>query len=146
MNREDYNKLQHEAKKQKSEGLKRFAEMYPERFAELQEQAKREYNLPIVRKVTRFDLPGTRALTEEDIDRIVYDPEERHYLIRAADKWGSEHTFFEGLKPSEATNETVLNCLIEKHSRYYPAKILQITPCNCPACIKRHGEAEIPLS
>lgn len=124
------------------DAIKRFAEMHPERFAELREQAKREFDQPVVRPITRYTPIGTRALTEEDIDRIVYDPNERHYFIQAADRWGSEHLFCESFKPQEVTKETILTYLIEKRARYYPDKVIQITPCNCPACIRRHGPAQ----
>jgi len=140
MNRKGYNKLQQEAKKDLDKAIQRFATQNPERFAELQAQAKREVDEPAPIPVTRYTPLRTRPLTEEDIDRIVYDPTERHYFVQVADKWGSEHLFCTSLKPREVSNETVLSYLIEKHPRYYPDKILQTTPCNCPACIRRHGE------
>lgn len=140
MNREAYNKLQQEAKKGLNESIKRFAEQNPERFAELQARAKREVDEPTPIPIKRYTPPGTKALTEEDIDRIVYNPSERHYFVQAADRWGSEHLFCASLKPSEVTNGTILSHLIEKHTKYYPDKVLQVAPCNCAACIKRHGE------
>lgn len=142
MSRETYNRLQHEAKKQMNDAIKRFAEQNPERFAELQEQAKREHDQPIVRPIKRYTLPGTRALTEEDIDRIVYDPSERHYFIQAENTWGDMHLFLENFTPGHFTNESALEVLIQKHARYSLSKILSIEPCNCPACIKRHGVAQ----
>lgn len=140
MNRDAYNKLQQEAKKGLNEAIQHFAEQNPKRFAELQARAKHEVDEPTPTPITRYIPPGTKALTEEDMDRIVYDPHERHYFVRATDTWGGEHLFCASLKPSEVTNETILSYLIEKHPRYSSDKILQVTPCNCAACIKRHGE------
>jgi len=140
MNRKGYNKLQQDAKKDLNEAIQRFAELNPERFAELQKRAKREINEPTPIPVKRYMPPNTRTLTVEDIDKMIYDPNERHYFVQAADKWGSEHLFCASLNPQKVNNETILGYLMEKHPKYYPDKILQTTPCNCPACIKRHGE------
>lgn len=135
MDRKGYQKLQAQARRDSAEMLQRFKEANPTRFAELQAQAEREVlEPPPPRPITRYTLRRTRALTEEDIDRIAYPPTERHYLILAKDKWGDEHRFFESATPDTLNEFDVLQMLNEKHPRYDLTEIISITPCKCPAC------------
>ena len=139
MDRKGYQKLQAQARRESAETLNRFKALYPEKYQELLERARKEVNEPAPeRPVVRYSLVRTKALTKEDIDRIVYDPKEREYYIRAKDRWGKEHTFFESLIPKGFTDSTVLEMLIQKHSRYDVTTLVAVEPCQCPACIRRH--------
>jgi hypothetical protein len=135
--RRAYSKLMYEAKKREREAIKRFKEQHPERYAELLERAKQLAASPQPPPVTRYAPTRTRALTTEDIDRLVYKPAERHLLITAKDTFGDTHTFFESTAWPPPDNEELLGMLQEKHPHYHLTSIASVTPCTCPACLKR---------
>lgn len=140
MDRKGYSKLQAQARRDSSEMLRRFKEQNPEKYAELLNKAKYEveHNTEPERHVTRYTLP-TRTLTIEELEERIYIPEERHFLIQAKDKWEGKHLFFESFIPNKMTNDDILQTLTEKHPRYSIATLMNIEPCQCPACIRRYG-------
>lgn len=145
--RTTYREAQSEARRRTTEQLQRFKELHPEKYAELASQAKQEASEPVLtRHVIRHSPSIVEPLTAdelakriEDIDRRIYDPKKRHYYIKAKDQWGDEHTFFESLIPDEATNDSALSLIIKKHPRHLSTTITSLEPCQCPACIRRHG-------
>ena len=110
-----------------SEALKRFAEVNPERYKELQERAKQELANPKPREVIKYT-----AYT--DIDKLLFLQGMREFFCLSNDG----HLFFE----SGPTNATIasLSETIKRHE-WFTGQIDTIAQCDCPACKKR-DEAE----
>lgn len=122
MNRAKYNKLQYEAKKSLREGIKRFKELYPERYAELQRKALESDN--IVAKP-----PPPKDL---DRDLRIWRAGRKDYFIHTKDTYGNTHTYFETLiSPHEA--EQVLSQLHPSYTER-DEKINDVVACTCPLC------------
>lgn len=120
MNRQAYNKLQYEAKQRLNEVIKRFAEQNPERFAELQAQAKREFNQPTP--------PRTITRTQSGASTYVHT---RDYFIHTKDCFGKEHLYFHALN-----NESPKEVLERYHPKFTERneKVTKVEPCQCPLC------------
>ena len=133
--RRAYSKLMYEARKREREAIKRFKEQHPERWTELLERAKQLMAAPREppTRYTPVRAPPRGKLTEEEL----YKPTERHLLIAAKDAFGDAHTFFHSFPVPQPSNEELLEMLNEKHPRYQLTEIVSVTPCTCPACLKR---------
>lgn len=131
--RKEYAKLQAQARRDSSEMLKLYKELYPEKFVELQAKAKYEveHNIEPERPVTRYAPIGTRALSETEALQIVRpDPNIRDYYIHTKDAFGDPHLLFEsGYTPEAAAMKG------QEHWPRYAHEIVQIEPCSCPLCV-----------
>jgi len=143
MARPEYAKLQADIRRRQTEALQRFKDADPEAYERLLKQAREEVKVeetmsPLERLQSRRpDVHTARgALTSEEIDKIVYDPKERHYYIRTKDEWGKDHLYFESFIPTPSSEE-VLDELKEKHPSF-SGQLTSIEACTCPACLKRH--------
>jgi len=151
--RKAYNQGHYAIQKKHNEELKRFKELFPERFAELQAQVKQEaQEHPIIkapRTVTNIgtrlevsDVPyalkyrpnGTERawpLSTEELDEIMYRANERDVYIHCK----GDHHYFETV-PETATPKDIEE-VMKRHLNH--EAIISFELCNCPACIKRHG-------
>lgn len=127
MNRTEYNKLQIESKRNLRNGIKRFAEQNPERFAELQTQAKYELEHPpepqIIRSTSKLDIDKT--ITQFRAGR-------KDYYVYTLDCFNDTHLYFETLlNEIDATR-----VLTERHPRFAERKerVTKVTKCQCPLC------------
>lgn len=134
MNRPEYNRMRYAEKQRTAEAVKRFAELYPEKFAELKQRAAKEVNEPIKVLVRQARQATGGALSALDIDRILYPPNERHYYIRTKDQLGDEHLLFESLQGPQYSL-----AVAQKHWPTLATALVSVEPCHCPACLKRHG-------
>jgi len=157
--RRTYNQAHYAIQKQRSEELKRFKELYPERYAELQAKIKAEAasgaytklpERPIVHssdgtlayesvpdilkyKITSWGrIERKWPLTEEDIDEIVYKPNKRHVFIHTHDKTYCENIPY----PIEQPLDAIVAELDRRHPGHTEVATFEL--CNCPACLKRH--------
>jgi len=141
--RKGYSKLQAEERRRQSEVLQRFREVNPEAYERLLKRAQEEVEVektmsPLERLQARRPVTTTSrgALTTEEIDKIVYNPKERHYYVHTKDEYGKEHLYFESFVPTPSSDE-VLDELREKHPSF-SGQLISIEACTCPACLKRH--------
>ena len=120
--RKAYNKMQTQARRNSSNMLQNYAEMFPEKFAELQERAKREINEPpLPRQVTTTHLP---PLNINDIHTA------SHYFIYTKDAFGNKHTLFEsGINPEAAIAKG------QERWPQYVHEIVSTESCTCPLCV-----------
>lgn len=128
MDRAAYNELykpfKQARKRMMDEAIKRLQEQNPERFKELQQEARETFNQPLLRPVTRYTPP------EETIS--IYPPDELDYHIFCTDSSGKEHHLFEGGTSVEAA--------IESGRKRWPQHfdtLIRTELCTCPACLRR---------
>lgn len=132
--RRAYNRAHYAQQKKMNDAVKRFAELYPERFAELLIQAKATPFKVEERQVIRvtpiaIELPELYKnrqlpLIADELDAIAYDPQERHIWLKTSDS----HLLFKGIKYPSTPQEIV---------QQFPSTIT-FQWCDCPACLKRH--------
>ena len=125
MDKKGYHKLQAQARRESSDMLQRFRELYPEKYAELLAKAKQEVNEPTPeRPVVKYTIPK-RSL---NIDALHTEP---HYYIHTKDAFGDEHLLFEsGYTPEAAALKGQ-----ERWGSRYAHKIVRIEKCSCPLCV-----------
>jgi len=162
--RKAYNRAHYQQQKKQSDELKRFKELYPERYAELMAKVKAEMEHPIVKaepivRAGRSATPGLAyedipdilkykdtpfgrvkrqwPLTTEDLDEIFFPPNRREVYVHFQDTWGKEHLIFKSIPyPVDDVEQAILNIAntIPNFDRLTSYEL-----CTCPACIKRHG-------
>lgn len=133
MARTEYNKVQYAHQRKVNEAVKRFAELNPEHFRELQERAKYELEHPKPREVIKhtYSLQNAAPI---DLDTLLFPAGERQYFLLGTDN----HLFYES-GPAGATVEE-LSETVKRHE-WFTGRIIEVAQCSCPAC-KRRDEAE----
>jgi len=130
VNRKAYSKVYNEHKQLLQEVMRNavndFACENPERFAELQAQAKYEIEHPHERPVTR-----TVPLRRFDTDTFIRQHHTQDYYIHTKDCFGDTHLYFESLDGEVA--EDVLKRRHPKFSERNEA-VIEIQRCQCPLC------------
>lgn len=162
--RKAYNRARYQQQKKQSDELKRFKELYPERYAELMAKVKAEMEHsvvkaePIVRaggsaapNIDYMDIPDILKykdtpfgrvkrqwpLTTEDLDEIFFPPDKREVYVHFLDTWGKEHLIFKTISyPVDDVEQAILN-IVDTIPDFN--KLTKYELCTCPACIKRHG-------
>ena len=145
-----YNHEKYAIQKQRDEELKRFAELYPERYAQLVAKVKAEGPIvkteiaPYARPVASLhptDVPNvlkkfTWPISKEDLDSILLPLNERHVYLHTHDEWNKIHLNFESIVfPNEDIDMACRKVL----TRRYPSYTLEsIELCTCSACLRRH--------
>ncbi len=160
--RRAYNQARYKQQKKASDALKLFRKMCPERYVELLAQVKAETHTKVATTIVSATTSTNRnactdasipdilkyrntpngpirrnwPLSEEELDSIVYSPNERHIHIRAKDAWGVEHTYFESVPyPTNTLEQRVAVCL-EMRNVVDPSATFEL--CYCRACTARH--------
>lgn len=136
MDRTAYNKAHYAIQKKRSDELKRFQELYPERYIELLAKVQRE--IEKVGPYVKVNLPCitvSRSLTTEELDNIAYKPNERHVFVHAKDSYGGEHLYCESVIFPNPNIEQAITVAIQRHCK---AVMTSYELCHCPACVKRH--------
>jgi len=141
--RKAYNKTRYAYQKEQQDALKRFQELYPERYAELVAKVKAEMSTPSPTPTFKQHSATVQAhldsqsssegWTTEQIDAIVYDPHERHIFITTqSDKLYCESITY----PNDNVTKAMAEVLDRRHPYHSPAK--EYYWCECPACLRRH--------
>jgi len=132
MDRQTYSKAYNESKQQLKDAIRRFEQENPERFAELQAQAKYETEHPPERQITHYQLP-TRKL---DVETLLsqFHKGRKDYYIRTKDMFGDEHLYFHTL----TSPEQALEVMTQRHPKFTERneRIIEIEPCKCPLCLQ----------
>ena len=128
MDRKGYNDLQKGVREMQNASLARFKEKYPERFKELQEKAKADVDKPIIRSSARrlshqYDSTGLDHLQRVGID----------YFIYTVDRYGDNHTYFEGLESPDMAEEVLT--MRRRHYTERGERVTGVEACTCPRCV-----------
>jgi len=132
MNRQAYSKAYNEHKQlyreAMNDAIKRFQEENPQRFTELQAQARTEVaEPPKPRIVTRY-APQYPAF---NVDEFIRQHHTQSYYIHTKDTFGNTHFYFESLD-----SETPEEVLTRRHPKFTERNetVLKAEACECPLC------------
>ena len=127
MDRQAYSRTYNQSKQQLRDAIKRFGQENPERFAELQAQARFELEHPQPRIVVRHT-----PLHKFNVDEFIRQRHIQSYYIHTKDCWGDGHLYFESLD-----NETPEEVLTRRHSKFAERReeITKVIKCACPLCV-----------
>ncbi len=130
-NRTAYNELQAQIRRDSTKMLQHFKELYPERFSELQLQARTELQPKCHSKESPPRNVHNRRLTVGEII-TQFRAGRKDYFIHTVDHHNGNHLYFHTLSdPSQA-----LETLTAKHSQFTERRetITNIEVCTCPLC------------
>ena len=156
-----YNRARYAEQKKRNEQLETFKRLYPERYAQLVEQAKSEpipQKIEVVRhtltptvdvasipdilryKTTPYGkIPRKWPLSPEELDEILYDPNEVDVYVWFKDAYGKETMTFKGVTKNLENVEAQLIAQIPG-----AVSITKYAICKCPACLRRFPLADRP--
>ena len=152
MNRQAYNRAKTEQRRRMREALARYKALHPNRYAELMavalssapQEEQTLSSLPSASLLSQTPQEGQirsqeaeASLLSQKIDKLSpllqkWRAGRRDYFIHTIDPWGTEHLYFETLKP-DYTIEEVEEVVKLRHPTF-SGKITKVVACQCSLC------------
>ena len=132
MNRKAYSQTYNQVKtierQRMNEAIERLKSTNPQRFAELEAQAKHELEHPPERPIIRHTLHKDISI-DETFEQ--WRNGRKDYYVYTIDCWNGEHLYFETLVSPEQAIE-----VMQRHPKFSERgeKITSVVPCICPLC------------